>query len=51
MEFLIWLAPVFAVVALLFAAYKANFVSKADPGNDKMKEIARPSPRAPTPSW
>ena len=41
MEFLIWLAPVFAVVALLFAAYKANFVSKADPGNDKMKEIAK----------
>ncbi len=41
MENLIWLAPIFAVVALLFAAYKANFVSRADPGNDRMREIAR----------
>ena len=41
MENLILLAPIFAVVALLFAAYKANFVSKADPGNERMQEIAK----------
>ncbi len=40
MEFLIWLAPIFAVVALIFAAYKARFVSKADPGTERMREIA-----------
>ncbi|MGO1580562.1 MAG: sodium-translocating pyrophosphatase [Peptoniphilaceae bacterium] len=28
------------VLALLFAGYKASFVSKQDPGNDRMKEIA-----------
>ena len=41
MENLILLAPIFAVVALLFAAYKANFVSRADPGNERMQEIAK----------
>ena len=41
MENLIWLAPIFAVVALLFAAYKANYVSRADPGNERMQEIAK----------
>ena len=40
MEKIIWLTPVLALVALLFAAYKAYYVSKAAPGNDKMKEIA-----------
>ena len=40
MDFLIWLAPAFALVALLFAVYKANFVSKAEPGNERMREIA-----------
>ena len=40
MEKIIWLTPVLALVALLFAAYKAHFVSKAAPGNEKMQEIA-----------
>ena len=40
MENLIWLAPVFAVIALIFAAVKTAKVSKADPGNDRMKEIS-----------
>ena len=40
MEILQWLIPVAALAALLFAAYKAWFVSKASPGSEKMKEIA-----------
>lgn len=40
MEKIIWLTPVLALVALLFAAYKAHYVSKAAPGNEKMQEIA-----------
>ena len=40
MEKIIWLTPVLALIALLFAAYKAHYVSKAAPGNDKMQEIA-----------
>lgn len=40
MEKIIWLAPVLAVLALLFAAYKIISVSKADAGTDRMKEIA-----------
>lgn len=40
MESLIWLAPICAVVALLFAAYKTAVVSKAPGGNDRMQEIA-----------
>jgi len=40
MEKLIWLAPVLAVIALIFAAIKTIKVSKADAGTDKMKEIA-----------
>jgi K(+)-stimulated pyrophosphate-energized sodium pump len=40
MEILQWLIPVAALAALLFAAYKAWFVSKAAPGTEKMKEIA-----------
>ena len=40
MESLIFLAPVLAVVALLFAVYKIAFVSKQDAGTDRMKEIA-----------
>ena len=35
-----YLVPVAAVVALLFAAYLANKVSKMDAGTDRMKEIA-----------
>ena len=40
MEKILWLAPALAAAALLFAAYKARFVSKAAPGNEKMQEIA-----------
>jgi len=40
MEQLIWLAPVLAALALLFAAYKTAVVSKADPGTERMKEIS-----------
>ncbi len=36
----VWITPVLALCALLFAAYKASFVSKANPGNDRMQEIA-----------
>ena len=35
-----WLVPVLAAAALLFALYKARYVSKAAPGNDRMQEIA-----------
>ena len=37
---MIYLAPILAVVALLFAAYKTAFVSKADTGTERMREIA-----------
>ena len=40
MEILAILAPIMAVLALLFAAYKANFVSKSSSGNERMQEIA-----------
>ena len=40
MESMVWLAPVLSVVALLFAAYKAVYVSKAPAGNERMREIA-----------
>ncbi len=40
MENMVWLAPVLSVVALLFAAYKAFYVSKAPAGNERMQEIA-----------
>ena len=40
MDKLIILAPVFAVVALLFAVWKILFVGKQDAGTDRMKEIA-----------
>ena len=40
MSFLIWLAPALALLALIFAAWKTFVVSKADPGTDRMKEIA-----------
>ena len=40
MDSLSWLAPVLAVVALLFAFYKIAFVSKQDAGTDRMKEIS-----------
>ena len=37
---MIYLAPILAVVALLFAAYKTAFVSKADAGTERMREIS-----------
>ncbi len=40
MDNLMYLAPAAAVVALLFAVYLANKVSKQDAGTDRMKEIA-----------
>ena len=40
MDWLMYLAPIMAVVALLFAVYKIVFVSKQDPGTDRMKEIS-----------
>jgi len=39
-EKIIWAVPVFAILALLFAFAKTIRVSKADAGNDRMKEIA-----------
>ena len=40
MEKLIWIAPILAVIALIFAVIKTAIVSKADAGNTRMKEIA-----------
>ncbi len=40
MENLIWIAPVLAIIALIFAGIKTAKVSRADAGNDRMKEIA-----------
>ena len=40
MNILLWLTPILAVAALLFAAYKAHYVSKADPGTERMQEIS-----------
>ena len=40
MQNLIYAAPVCAVIALLFALYKANFVNGQSEGTDRMKEIA-----------
>ena len=41
MEKLIWVAPVLAIAALVYAVYKIGFVSKAEEGTEKMKEIAQ----------
>ena len=40
MQVMIWSAPVLAACALLFAFYKALYVKKAAPGNERMQEIA-----------
>ena len=37
---ILWLAPICAVIALLFACYKASVVSKAPAGNETMQNIA-----------
>lgn len=34
------IAPIVGVLALLFAFYKASVINKAEPGNERMKEIA-----------
>ena len=39
-EWMIWVAIIMAVLALLFALYKAMSVGKQDAGTDRMKEIA-----------
>ena len=36
----LYLAPIAGVLALLFAFYKASFVSRQDAGNERMKEIS-----------
>ncbi len=40
MDSFVYAAPICAVLALLFALYKANFVSRQSEGTDRMKEIA-----------
>ncbi len=40
MSVYLYITPVLAVCALLFAAYKAAFVAKAEAGNERMREIA-----------
>ncbi|MBQ3211075.1 MAG: sodium/proton-translocating pyrophosphatase, partial [Oscillospiraceae bacterium] len=40
MTVLLWFSPIAAVLALLFALYKGNYVKNADPGNKRMQEIA-----------
>ena len=40
MEFFLWVSPALALCALIFAAYKAGYVSKAAPGSSRMQEIA-----------
>ncbi|MEQ3346869.1 sodium-translocating pyrophosphatase [Peptoniphilus senegalensis] len=37
---ILYLAPIAGVLALLFAFYKASFVSRQDAGNERMKEIS-----------
>ena len=40
MSAFVWVIPLLALCALAFAAYKASFVSKANPGSSRMQEIA-----------
>ena len=40
MKAMILMIPVMAAAALLFAAWKANYVKKSAPGNQRMQEIA-----------
>ncbi|HAR92376.1 MAG TPA: sodium-translocating pyrophosphatase [Eubacterium sp.] len=40
LEYLIYLAPVVGVIALIFAGIKAASISKKDAGTERMKEIA-----------
>lgn len=40
MDLFLIAAPIIGILALVFAMYKANYVEKMNPGNDRMKEIA-----------
>ncbi len=40
MDLFLWVSPALALCALIFAAYKAGYVSKAAPGSSRMQEIA-----------
>ncbi|HTM65958.1 MAG TPA: sodium/proton-translocating pyrophosphatase, partial [Flavipsychrobacter sp.] len=40
MSSLFYLVPAFGILALLYTIFKSSWVSKQDPGNDRMKEIA-----------
>ena len=40
MESILWISPLLAAAALLFALWKAHYVSTASPGNARMQEIA-----------
>lgn len=40
MDNILLLAPIAGVLALIFAAYKAKFVTSQEPGNDRMREIS-----------
>jgi K(+)-stimulated pyrophosphate-energized sodium pump len=40
MNIILALVPIAGVLALIFALYTANYISKKDAGNDKMKDIA-----------
>ena len=40
MTILLWFSPIAAAIALIFAAYKASYVKKAEVGNSRMAEIA-----------
>ena len=40
MDKLIYLVPGMGIIGLLYTLIKFNWVSKQDPGNDRMKEIS-----------
>ena len=40
MEKILWMSPLLAAAALLFALWKAHYVNTAAPGNERMQEIA-----------
>ena len=37
MEIFLWFSPVLAICALIFAAYKAGYVSKTSTGSSRMQ--------------
>ncbi|MDR1713020.1 MAG: sodium-translocating pyrophosphatase [Coriobacteriales bacterium] len=40
MQYLAWLAPIAAIVGLVFAAYLAFWVLRQDPGNERMQHLS-----------